>query len=126
MGLRRSVLVSVSVAMLAVSGCVAVPMGGAPAGGGAVPMTQIGPQLRGRSLVRPGETISLFSDGTFAWDGPNGQQSGTWTSGVDRLCLTVIFQGGSTSNYCGIAYIRGNQLEFLNDAGGAPVYWTIA
>ena len=128
----RSTCVALFVGALGLSGCVAVPIapgGGTPIaqppGAGPTPVVNAGVALRGRSLQRPGEVINLFSDGSFAWNGPNGQQSGVWTGGPDRLCLIVQFSGGGSSNYCGISYIQGNRLEFLNDAGGAPVYWNI-
>lgn len=117
-----------SVALLGLSACVVVPVPGtSPTAGGPVANNQEnwGNSLRGRALQRPGEFINFFSDGTFAWDGPNGQQSGIWTGGPDRLCLIVQFPGGGSADYCGIAYLTNGQLEFLSDNGGAPIYWSI-
>lgn len=124
----RPLLAVSAAAVLFTSGCVVPTVPGTyptPGGSPVANEENWGVSLRGRGLQRPGEYISFFRDGTFAWDGPNGQQGGIWTGGPNRLCLIVQFQGGATSNYCGIAYRTNGQLEFLDDAGGAPVYWTI-
>lgn len=126
--MHRSALVLSAAALFFTSACVVVPLPGtSPVPGGPVAQAgeDWGQSLRGRALQRPGEFINFFSDGTFAWDGPNGQQSGIWSGGVNRLCLIVRFQGGGESEYCGIAYLTNGQLEFLSDAGGAPIYWNI-
>lgn len=78
--MQRSALALSAAALCVISACVVVPVTGTPTGtgpitnGSSVASTEDwGRSLWGRGLSRPGEFVNFFSDGTFAWDGPNGQ-----------------------------------------------------
>lgn len=117
---------AIAAALLFTSACVVVPVTppttGTPTGGNVENWDQT---LRGRTLVRAGETINFFSDGSFAWQSPQlGQSNGVWTGGPNRLCIYVQ-NPGREQTLCGVAYLTNGQLEYLADNGGAPIYWNI-